>query len=192
VFLETGTSHAATTIGIRRFLGVPVMSCEVSKIDYLISRIITAGMPGITLFNMDSREFLSSIIPELRKRNEVPFIYLDAHEGRIDSTSLPLEDEIMLLQGLESFVVMIDDFKIPWDSGFMFGSYGSRCIGIDLVRSVLKEIGISSLYLPGFAAHKESGFVTGFCIFWKTDTRGVQDMGHFPLNLLKEVVVERG
>ena len=75
-FIETGTSHAATAIGARRCFDLPVLSCENSWRDYLISRIVTLGMTGISLFNLDSREFLLRTIPDMKKTGAIPFILM--------------------------------------------------------------------------------------------------------------------
>jgi hypothetical protein len=49
------------------------------------------------------------------------FFHLDAHwEG-----DLPLQEEIEIILGrFPNFLIMIDDFRVPGDSGYGFDDYG--------------------------------------------------------------------
>jgi hypothetical protein len=75
---------------------------------------------SISLYNLDSREFLKllSTSPEIIQ-NEC-FIYLDAHWGK----DLPLREEISIIASRwEKFIIMIDDFKVPDDDGYKHDRY---------------------------------------------------------------------
>jgi hypothetical protein len=97
-FYEMGTYHAATTIGAQRYLNLPVWSCEINPRNYRISRLVTLGLPQITLANADSRHFLRESCAELKSSPEArPFFYLDAHENELDLETLPLAEELDLV-----------------------------------------------------------------------------------------------
>src|ERR1051325_2696369 len=164
VFVETGTSHAATAIGVRRFLRIPVWSCEINRKDYLISRCVTAGISDISLFNVDSREFLKQAIPKLKAEGLIPIIYLDAHEGELDRNSLPLADEIRIILELSSFVVVIDDFRVPSADGFRWGTYGGIDVDLALIQDQLKSANITTCYFPNYASSSDTGYASGYCV----------------------------
>ena len=186
VFVETGTSHAATAIGIRRFLRIPVWSCEINRRDYLISCGVTAGMSGISLFNLDSREFLKQTIAKLKASGEIPFIYLDAHEGALDLNSLPLADEIRIILELDSFVVMIDDFRVPSADEFKWGTYGGVDVELALIQDQLRSANIGKCYFPNYSPSSDTGYTSGYCAFWRNEALDREfSAGNFPFDLLK-------
>lgn len=191
LFVETGTSHAATSIGIHNLLALPVWTCEINKKDYLISRVVTFGISKITLFNLDSREFLNSSVAKLKRTNIIGIFYLDAHEGS-DSNSLPLKEEIKTILELDTFVVMIDDFRVPSEEGFGYGTYGGIHVDINLIRDELLSANIKSCYFPDYMPSKDTGYPSGYCIFWRStllDKLIVK--GDFPFNLLKKFSVQQ-
>src|SRR5688572_10632940 len=85
VFVETGTSHAATAIGAHRLMQAVVFTCENSPIDYLFASLMAFGLNDIHRFKLESTAFLPVVVRDIRARKLNPLIYPDAHEGRIDS-----------------------------------------------------------------------------------------------------------
>jgi len=186
IFIETGTYHGATAIGINRFLQAPVWSCESNSLEYFISRFFTVGMGGVRLYRQDSRCFLKMAVSKLGKMQSVPFFYLDAHEGRFDRNSLPLLEEIKILSAMAEFVVVIDDFCVPHDKGFGYGTYGDHVVGIDLVYDTLIESKIQSCFFPAYTSSTETGVTRGFCMFWRSGTLDRAVKGElFPFNLIR-------
>ena len=185
-FVETGTSHAATAIAAHRLFGLPLHTCEINPKDYRVSKLMTAGLSNMTLYNADCIGFLRSLAAKDEIKKGVPFFYLDAHEGELDSTSLPLEEEIRNLLSLDSFVVLIDDFIVPGEPGYVHGSYGGRNVELDLIRRVLAEGGIETCYFPGYAPEDETGHRSGYCVFWRNAALD-REMEHpsFPLAWLR-------
>jgi len=186
LFVETGTSHAATAIGVNRFLNIPVWSCEIHQRDYRISRFVTFGISGISLANLDSRAFLRDTLERLKPLKSNAFFYLDAHEGELDQDSLPLAEEIRTILELDSFVVMIDDFHVPDDDGFRWGTYGGVAVDIHLIRNQLLSSGIHNCYFPAYTASTDTGYKSGYCLFWRSEVldRQIGD-GAFPHTLLR-------
>jgi hypothetical protein len=185
LFVETGTSHAATAIGVSRYLNIPVWSCENSRSDHIVSRLVTLGMADVSLACAHSIAFLSSVVPKIASDSRQPIFYLDAHEGRLDSHSLPLVEELSLILGLRSFVVIIDDFQVPRRDGFVFGSYGGASINLSLIQSTMKSGGVSRCYFPAYEPDYETGFVTGYCVLWKSPKLDIAFMRRkFPFDLL--------
>jgi hypothetical protein len=186
IFVETGTSHAATAIGVHRFLNIPVRSCETSLRDHILSRLLTIGIRGICLYKIDSRLFLRAVAPELVRQRQIPLFYLDAHEGVRDAQSLPLLQELDVILQFPTFVTVIDDFRVPGDDAFVFGTYGSKSITLSLVQDNLKNAGITTCYFPAYSAEEETGFPTGYCVLWRSAELDVAfSGGSFPFNLLK-------
>jgi hypothetical protein len=192
VFVETGTSHAATTIGANRFLQIPVWSCENAPWEYRISKAITLGLRNITLYKLDSRAFLRLVTSRLQHEKQTPMLYLDAHEGTLDASSLPLAEELEFVFSLDSFVVIVDDFRVPHDDSFVFGTYGETSIELPLIRNLLLRAGILDCYFPSYRSSEETGFVTGFCLFWRSrELDEEMPRRAFPSNLIRRFNLER-
>ena len=59
---------------------------------------------------------------------------------------------------LESFLVMIDDFRVPDVEGFGWGSYGGKDIDMALVKNLLVEQDIETCYFPSYSPDEETGY----------------------------------
>lgn len=189
-FVETGTSHAATTVFARKYLGSRVDSCDVSLSNYLISRLVTLGLGGVQLHVGHSATFLDKLITAEIARGDVGdrfLFYLDAHEGN-DPESLPILEELHAIGRLPEFLVVIDDFKIPHDRNFHFGIYGGRIVEFALIRDWVMSSHRIQCLLPNYPASVESGFVAGYAVIWKSSRLDAAFAAkQFPMNLLGSV-----
>ncbi len=186
IFVETGTFHAATTIGARLYLGHPVVTCENSPVEHYVSRLLTLGLRGVSLRRQDSRAFVRDIAADLGRQHRVPFFYLDAHEGALDPTSLPLMDEVRPILDLACFVALVDDMRVPEVPGFKWGTYGETQLEIGLLARGLAGAGIGRCFFPAYSPTIETGHVSGYCLFWRSarlDNAYVTRQ--FPFNLLR-------
>lgn len=150
--VETGTYLGETTGYLASMTGLPVYSCDRNANLNRLARLRLGSVPGVKLFNLDSREFLSRLakMPEVRK--EVCFLYLDAHWGK----DVPLEEEIGIIAShWQEFVIMIDDFEVPGDAGYTHGDYGT-----------LKSVGMPALC----AAH-------GLCVYFPSIPSAQEGLG---------------
>ncbi len=173
VFVETGTSHAATAIGAWRLLGAPVFSCENSGPDYLVSRIVTLGIRDIEIRREDSRSFLKALVPYLARNGARPLFYLDAHEGRLDATSLPLDEELEVIMEVNSAVIVIDDFKVPDQNDYSSGTYGDREIDHSIFKTVRQKYGIDGCWVSRLSAVIFFDVIlkTGMCVQLREEAR---------------------
>ncbi|MCC7362535.1 MAG: hypothetical protein IT317_23845 [Anaerolineales bacterium] len=192
-FYEMGTYHAATTIGAQRFLQVPVWSCEVNPRNYCISRLVTLGLPQITLIHADSRAFLRRVCAELKAvPGARPCFYLDAHENELDLATLPLAEELPLIFALDEFAVLVDDFGVPEQAGYRAGTFGGVTVEVDLIRPLLLDQGIRTCYFPAYPAAEDTGYPSGFCLFWRSARLDAAMRERaFPLDLIHPYSVER-
>jgi hypothetical protein len=183
-FVETGTCHASTALCARQFMKLPVHTCELWPLNYYFSKIITPGLSGVAIYKRDSRDFLRSYTTTLlgREYSGLPMFYLDAHEGQ-DLAALPIEEELVQVLRTPQFVAMIDDFKVPFDSDYKYGTYGGRSLELSLVAPILSRVPDVKLYFPSYSAVQESGYVSGYCVL----LRGVRDLdlASYPLSLLR-------
>jgi hypothetical protein len=116
--VETGTFRGASTLFFALNSQVPIYSTEANRRFYGFAARRLRHWPKVTLIRQDSRAFLKTL--DLPKDRPV-FFYLDAHwEG-----DLPLHEEIEIILGrFPNFLIMIDDFRVPGDSGYGFDDYG--------------------------------------------------------------------
>jgi hypothetical protein len=120
--LETGTYTGDTTGYFSKTSNLPVYTCEVNKWYHSIARKRLKDFPDVHFYLGDSRKFLLQAAAN-GLIDESIFVYLDAHWD----TDLPLREEIKIIsENWDNFVIMIDDFQVPDDSGYEYDYYTRR------------------------------------------------------------------
>lgn len=153
-FVETGTNTGWTSFLVAAQTKLPVFSCDINP-----EMIATAKQKlwpfgnRIHLYMDDSKNFLKSII--LNKVIRCPFIYLDAH---CDDEVAPLDHELkIILSSLDSFVVAIDDFKVPIVSGFQTGKFGDKTLEWDNIKHIFQQCNQRiSVFYPFYPSSAET------------------------------------
>ncbi|MBV8195884.1 MAG: class I SAM-dependent methyltransferase, partial [Candidatus Dormibacteraeota bacterium] len=114
-YIETGTYlgmtayFLAATAAKRR---AQVYSCEINAEFFAVASRSLRWLNNVHLHHGDSVAFLRAL--DARVSESINFIYLDAHWY----DQLPLADELAVICNWRNSVVMIDDFKVPFDRGF--------------------------------------------------------------------------
>ncbi len=157
--IETGTYRGITTEWFAQHFTGPIESCEINRLYYLQAAHRLNGYPHVTLTLADSRDFLREKVRRLAKGSRVLF-YLDAHWEE----ALPLVDELrIILGGQLDVVVMIDDFKVPFDDGYAFDDYGpGKALKLELL-DFLKNSRVR-LFFPQLPSSEETGAGRGVCV----------------------------
>jgi len=160
-FIESGTFRGETSALIAAQTKLPILSCELNPMAYNFARLtLTPFGNRINLSLGSSREFLQKVI-----RDGLPkfsFFYLDAHWYE----DLPLRDEIaVIVSSLSSFVIAIDDFKVPADEGFRYDQYEDSTLELAYIRSSLSKSN-QDLYVffPSYPSRTETGAARGFVL----------------------------
>jgi predicted O-methyltransferase YrrM len=159
-YVETGTYLGLTThffASKAKSRGASVFSCEINSEYYRIAQRTVGGMSNVSLHHGDSVDFLRSLSAQVLAA--VNFVYLDAHWYKY----LPLRDELSIISKWPNTVVMIDDFKVPFDKDFGWDKYDDEreiCL-----RYIADSIGSSAVYFPNYAAAEEGvDIARGYCI----------------------------
>jgi hypothetical protein len=151
--IETGTYLGDTTGYMAETSKLPVFTCEINETLHSLARMRLKDFPSIQLYNLDSRAFLQHLSdqPEI-VRNEC-FVYLDAHWDK----DLPLGEEVSIIASRwEKFVVMIDDFQVPLDEGYVYDRYGFFTkLNLSLLRPALKRHNLCAFF-PTMPSSEES------------------------------------
>jgi len=151
--LETGTYIGDTAGYMAERSQLPVHSCEINQIFFSLAKMRLKAFPSISLYHLDSRDFLDLLSnrPEIT-RNEC-FVYLDAHWGK----NLPLKEEISVIASRwEKFIIMIDDFQVPDDDGYIFDSYGPfDRLNLPYLRKTLAKYDLCTFF-PSMPSREES------------------------------------
>jgi hypothetical protein len=159
--LETGSFRGVTTEFMAKLELAPIYSCEAIESNHCFSQIRLRGYPKVKLSLLDSRTFLKNMIAGQNLRRSKIFAYLDAHW----ENDLPLHDEVRLIaDGLDDYVIMVDDFDVPGDAGYTFDDYGP---GKKLTLSYLQDLVLSrrlTVYFPSAHSSAESGAKRGSVI----------------------------
>lgn len=161
--VETGTYLGNTTGYMAASTGLPVYSCERNPALFMLARFRLREMAQIFLSNMDSRDFLLELSAKQDLVESAGFFYLDAHWGK----KVPLNEEISIIASRwKRYVIMIDDFEVPSDSGYGHGSYGTlRRIRIDRLRAAY-DVGA---YFPVAPSSGERPGATGCVVLARND-----------------------
>ena len=133
----------------------------------------------VQLNNTDSVIFLNGLLSQQRFRR--PLFYLDAHWY----SKLPLVDELRtILHFAGSFIVVIDDFRVPDDVNFGFDCYGSSVLEWGLIEQVLIDSGRRMVaYSPAYPSSIEVGDRRGWILIASIDNQAaITDA--VPTNLL--------
>jgi hypothetical protein len=159
-YIETGTYLGMTThffAKTARVRGAQVYSCEIDGEYFEIAASTVGNMKNVHLHHCDSIEFVRSLSSKVS--NAVNFVYLDAHWYE----HLPLRDELSLIGGWQNTIVMIDDFKVPFDEEFVWDRYDEdREICMQYIEG---SIGSSPIYFPNYPAKKEGAVsARGYCV----------------------------
>jgi len=167
--LETGTWVGSTTGYLALTSKLPVYTCESNPRFYALSKMRLAKIEGIEFFLGDSRAFL-------RNRAKTPsiehfvFIYLDAHWYE----DCPLKEELEIIaSNWKSFVIMVDDFQVPSDPGYLYDNYAKDygrgvALNLKLIQPVIKKHRLSAFF-PAASSMEETGAKRGCVILSKSD-----------------------
>jgi hypothetical protein len=160
-----------------------VLTCEVNPGYAAIAGHALATFAGrAQLIRADSRTFLEGI---LRGRDlSRAMFYLDAHWGPV----VPLLDELRLILGTyRSFVVVIDDFSVPGDDGFGYGSYAQGVLEMEWIAPVLAEQADPvAVWYPSYASANETGWKRGMVILASSEYADRIDAAFVPGLLRKQ------
>lgn len=160
-FVETGTNTGATSFLVAVQTKLPIFTCEVNPgFARLAKRNLWLFKNKIKFFLKDSPTFLSEIFS--RKFCQEPFIYLDAHWYDCN----PLKKELeTIITCLDNYVIVIDDFKIPFDNGFKYDIDNGNAIGIEYIKDILaKSTHTLSLFYPSYKSTQETGQCAGWVL----------------------------
>lgn len=161
--IETGTYLGDTSGYMAKTSGIQVLTCEKNTSLYSLAKMRLKKVEFVHLHNMDSREFLMELSrnPDITQ-NEC-FIYLDAHWGK----DLPLKEEISIIaSSWENFVIMIDDFRVPDDEGYVYDKFGTlKYINMDRLKTKHNLCA----YFPSMPSSHEPISPTGCVVLAKND-----------------------
>jgi predicted O-methyltransferase YrrM len=118
--IETGTYRATTTAWFAEF-GVPVTTIELNPRYAEFARRRLQKRDNVRVLQGDSVAMLHRLATEGTLAEGPVLIYLDAHWGE----HLPLREELELLFArCAECIIVIDDFKIDDDDGYIYDEYG--------------------------------------------------------------------
>ena len=168
--VETGT-YLATTTEFMAKTGLPIFSVESDPRNYGLARARLWWHRNVHLQRGDSRAALRTLFdgPLRGARDHNLLIYLDAHWKE----DLPLAEELeIIFSGFPNAVVMVDDFHVPFDSGYGYDDYGAgRSLTADYIEPIVAAHGLRVFYPSTPSAH-ETGARRGCVILAKKNHTG--------------------
>jgi hypothetical protein len=165
VIVETGT-YLGTTTDFLADTGLPIYSIEADPRNYGFARARLWRRRNVTLLQGDSRETLRKLIngPLRALASSSLFFYLDAHWNY----DLPLAEELELIfSRCSAAVVMIDDFQVPFDTGYGYDDYGGgKALVPCYIAPAVSVHGLRAFY-PSTSSADESGARRGCVVLAK-------------------------
>lgn len=182
VCIKTGTYLGSTTPYLAGYSRSPTHTIEIDPLS--AKKSFDRHQKNFSNLNInnilgDSSEEIGKVLKKLDASDQVVLAYLDAHWLDIIPTNKEL-DSLVCWGG--RFVAIIDDFYVPWDSGYGFDQYGDVVIGETLVP---KSSGVR-IFASSVESRLETGakcgtgyvFSEGMYEFLDTKTRNLlQELG---------------
>lgn len=167
--IETGTFRGITTEWLAEITSTPIYTCEKNKRYFLQSQRRLEKLLNVHLALQDSRDFIKQIagIDDISQKRVL--FYLDAHWEQ----DLPLREEISIIFDLFKHpCVIVDDFKVPFDSGYSYDDYGKgKVLSLEILEGLLTpEIQIA---FPSTPSESDSGARRGAVILMRKDSTDV-------------------
>lgn len=165
-FIETGTLFGETPLLVLQQTSLPVRTCEFLEAHASRAEVVLGRFGNrCNVFHGSSPEFLRRLRASESFRK--PFFYLDAHWEK----ELPLIDELeIILSGWSRYLILIDDFEVPEDTGFGYDTYNGQPIGMDMIRPSLERFDGLTVFLPAYGADQETGNQRGWCLIADQET----------------------
>jgi hypothetical protein len=162
--VETGTFRGTTTDYMAK-AGLPVFSCELRLRYFHYSSLRLANISNIRLERADSRRFLRELLDENLLPSGPSLFYLDAHWEH----DLPVWEEIdQIFSRHPSPIIMVDDFRVPTDSGFAYDDYGKgKCLSVTNLHEAVTAR--PSMFFPKHASAHETGARRGCVVLAQGD-----------------------
>lgn len=161
--IETGTWIGNTTGYMSRQSNLPLYTGELDKRYFALAKMRLKNFSNIFFTNDDSRNFLSGL--DIDTANGTYFFYLDAHWY----DDLPLKEELAIIcNRFKSFVIMIDDFKVPDDAGYGYDNFGRETnLSLEKFEKQFRALNLK-MYFPAVRSDMETGKKRGCIILSNT------------------------
>lgn len=162
--VETGTYLGATAelFAVAEIPQIKTIEAQAKWAQHAAVRL--SSWPNVEVICADSREILRQLAKEDTFPRANALFYLDAHWY----ADLPLVEELQLvLRHWRNSIIIIDDFHVPFDSGYGFDDYGP---GKSLCRSLIHDYlpQNSPTFFPALPSDQETGSRRG-CVVVGTD-----------------------
>jgi hypothetical protein len=177
--VETGTHVGASTEFMAEVSKLPVYSVEADARSFGFAKMRLRKHRKVQLFLGDSRIFLRNFIASdgARYLGRPLLFYLDAHWGE----DLPLSEELeIIFASFSQAIVIIDDFQVPYDSGYGYDDYGAgKTLNGEYIAPQVKRFQIVEFY-PATPSSVESSIRRG-CVLLAQDPGIIDALSQVPL-----------
>lgn len=171
--VETGTYRGVTTEFLAQF-DKPVITIESNERFHEFSKQRLSRLQNVSVLHGSSDVILQKLTEQGQLDGNI-FAYLDAHWYK----HLPLRGEIKVISGYAaSFVLLVDDFKVPGQGGYKFDDYGD--VGACTTEHIEDLLdGSTQIFFPNIPAKDETDAPRGYCFIARGE-RNTQFLTSFP------------
>lgn len=176
--VETGT-YLGTTTEFMADTGLPIFTIEAHPRYYGFARARLWRRRNIRLLHGDSRAVLCELFEKSQSglSGRTVLCYLDAHWN----DDLPLAEELdIIFARCPAAIVMVDDFEVPFDSGYGYDDYGTgKALNFAYIASTVSTHRLQAFY-PSIPSIYEGGMCRGCVVLAKREAHG-QTLGTISL-----------
>jgi hypothetical protein len=162
---ETGSFFGSSTAFFADHFDGRIVTIESNPYYYRFTKLRQRSEPRVNVLFGDSVDRLRRLAADPSETSALSLFYLDAHWCE----ELPLGGELsVVFRAWKNAVVMIDDFEVPHDPGYLFDDYGE---GKRLCLRYLAPLGLNELriFFPTTPSHLETGWRRGCVVITRTE-----------------------
>ncbi len=164
--IETGTFRGDTTEWLAKVTKAQIFTSETNKRNYFYSLARLEKLVNVNISLLDSRLMINEIASNKDIDKDKVLFYLDAHWNK----DLPLVEELQIIfNHFNDPVVIVDDFRVPFDFGYGYDDYGpGKTLGLSILEGVLPIDFV--LGFPQIKSFYETGAKRGCTIIAREST----------------------
>ena len=150
VFIETGANVGTTLAYVaKKHPFLSCLSCEPDQSAFEQASVNVVKNGNVSLFNGTSQQFIEHLTrSEPKIFSEQCMFWLDAHGYGFE---WPLKRELeFITERFSSAYILIDDFKVPGRSDFIYDQYQEQICSYDYVKGALNPDKTYQLYYPTY------------------------------------------
>jgi cephalosporin hydroxylase len=160
--IETGCYQGSSLIFFSNFAN-KVIGCDTNKYFTLIARYRCKNIKNIEIHKKNSIQLLNKFFQKKDNINNNCFYFLDAH---CIYEFNPLIKELEIILSKKKYLVLIDDFNVPFDFGYGYDSDFGKILDLSYIKNTINKFK-PEIFFPRIKSKYETGLKRGYVFLAK-------------------------